>query len=206
MSVQASLTAAGPALRRHTLALVVAWSLALLGTAGLLFAFADRPVVGSFSRLGLSESFERGFSTWSEINDASVERTLEQARTGRASARVEATEVGRYGLYQLETIVRPVPGDRYTFSAWVKAAPSAVGDRVEVEILEQSTRSEVHHVVANASRVLEQRWRKISVTGTVSANGDDHLDVYLSVERARSPGETIYVDDVSLVRVPREES
>jgi hypothetical protein len=200
VSVQASLTAAGPVLRRYTLALVVAWSLALLGTATVLYACADRPVVGSFSRLGLNESFER-FSRWSEINDARFEQTAEQARSGRSSAKVEAREVGPYGLYQLETIVRPTPGDRYTFTAWVKAGRAAAGNRVRVEILEQSTRSEVHYVVAAASRVLERRWRRISVTGAVGKNGDDHLDVFVSVARARRPGETIYVDDISLVRV-----
>jgi hypothetical protein len=193
-----SLTSAGSALRRHATAVALGWAVTLALAVMLLLAFAERPTIDADAELIANNSFESGLAPWEETGDAVVERSIEDALVGNASARVEATG-DRYGLKFLAAVIHPRAGERYAASAWVRGVGSAVGNRVTIRIGERGGETEPRTVAISTSTV-RRSWTLIGARGRIADAGRNRLNFYLYVERSRRVGETFFVDQLSLVR------
>jgi len=193
---------AGSTLRRHTWRLVLAWAATFAVLVALLLAFATRSTIDADPQLIPNNSFEDGLAPWEETGEAPlVERSIEEALIGRASARVEAIAPGRrYGIKFLSAVFHPDDGDRYVATAWVKGVGSALGNRVTLRVYQRGGET-ARRSVLRVPQPLSPSWMRMR--GTVRVVEDDvhDLSMYVYVSEARRVGETFYVDEVSLVRV-----
>jgi hypothetical protein len=199
--VSHSLARAGSTLRRHTWPLVLGWAATFAVLVALSLAFADRSTIDGDPQLIANTSFEGGLAPWEETGEALVERSIDEALVGRASARVEAA-LGdeRYGIKFLSALIHPRNGDRYVLSAWVKGVGTAVGNRVTLRVQQRGGETGRRSVV-RAPKHLRRSWTRVSGRFRIVEDDVHDLSIYLYVSESDRAGETFFADEIELLRV-----
>jgi hypothetical protein len=202
-TLETSLAAAGSVLRRHTATIVAAWALVFIAAIALMLGVADRPPVVRDVNLVGNAGFETGVVPWDEYDDGAFERSVREAKAGRASARASATSLDDYGLEDYYALMRPDRGDVYAFSLWLKGEGAAIGNAVTVEMNESggATKEVPARSVAKVRTLVPRKWTKLSLAGTVVGARREALQLLVRVEKPRRVGEAIYVDELSLFRL-----
>jgi hypothetical protein len=202
-SAETSLAVARSVLLRRTGAIALAWALTLVAAVALLLAFADRPPIVRDANLVANDGFETGVAPWRVYGRGLLERSTVVARTGNASGRMEANDFEEYGMQVWGGVVRPRPGDVYAFSVWLKGEGAAVGNEVTVQMNEHGgvLEDETDRWIAGVDRVVRREWTQVRVVGRVIGDGRDSVDLFVIADDARRIGETVYVDDLTLVKL-----
>jgi Carbohydrate binding domain len=184
-------------LRRHTRTIVAGWAMTFGLAVALLavFSWPEGPRQGR--NIVLNGGFEEGTAPWSTTEAAVLRRSTTVARFGRASASLTGRSHDPYGLYLLGAVDRPLGGDRYTVSAWIKGSPAAVGGRVAMQLTEHAGALPDQPVVVDRAAVKDS-WIRLTGTGTVARRDRAALDLFVVVQRPHAAGETVYVDGISL--------
>lgn len=183
---------AGPVLRRRRLALVVGWAASFLAVFVALLALTHRPPATHVGELAANGGFESGLAPWLPYGDGRLE-LVRPGRTGAASGAAVAEAHDHYGFVWPDAVIRPAVGDRFVLTAWVRGAGSGV-----YLGLDERAGTETHSI-GDRDLALTRRWRRLSVAGVVRTPNRDAVDAYIYLHRARAVGETLYLDDVSLI-------
>jgi hypothetical protein len=139
--------------------------------------------------------FEDGMHGWTPLGGATLRITNSDVRHGRAAAYVATREPVPYGIVSAPTVGYPRRGDRYTVSAWVKAADRP--KQIVIRLVEVGGDAEPRIAGATMARI-SRRWQLFSTAGRIQRADRSALQVNVTVEHSIGRGDGILIDDVQV--------
>jgi hypothetical protein len=196
--------------------------LLILGTS-LLATFAS-PLLAADNLL-VNPGFEDGSEGFSffipeneEATKPSFEVSKEAARSGAGGQRLTAEGIGRYGFSMKRSgEFKPIPGDRYRVSAWVRPGPDFVqkantpGFFIRVSMFKGTGGGEPKDFLYFGQQNLAARGTSTSLNANLEPGTwtqisgvfefpEDANNMYVTFLLERGSG-SLYVDDLSLTQV-----
>lgn len=153
----------------------------------------DKDRFGGNANFVLNPSFETGVRGWSPWTSASaIELSRQGPKVGRAAALVRAAEPAPYGIQLLGLVSKPMRGDVYELTAWLRSA-----DRKKRLTLLLIAYGGTGETVAQRVVPVGTVWQQVRMRGRLRSSRES-LSFFMGQLGSIGAGDGFFVDGVTL--------